>query len=86
MSKEILKTVNEVENLKKIKTISFIPESANIEKSVVTGGRSVTNIKSFDNWKPSKAFAKWLNENNIKYKEGNPFYNLVEELMKKNIL
>lgn len=85
MSKEILKACK-VELLKDLKLIIFIPESANVEKSVVKGGKSVVDVKTFDNWKPSKAFAKWLNENEIKYKEGNPFINVVEELKERDVL
>lgn len=86
MSKEMIKAVNQIPELKKLQLKTFIPESANIEKSVVTGGRSAIDVKSFNNWKPSKAFVKWLEENKIDYKEGNPFYNLVFELLEKGIL
>ncbi|PPE05951.1 ParA family protein [Williamsoniiplasma lucivorax] len=86
LSKQMLLAAQKIELIEKIKFTTFIPENTNIEKSTITGGKSVVDIKTFDNWKPTKGLIKFLEEENLKAIEGNPFKNLVNEMIKKGVL
>jgi len=86
LSKEMFNALHSLEFLKSKVLRSFLPDNTHMEKSLVSGGKWVSDIKRMDLWKPTKNLEKYLADKNIGFKLGNPIKNLVDELLEKQIL
>lgn len=86
LSKEMFNALHSLEYSKNKVLSSFLPDNTHMEKSVVSGGKWLSNVKRMDNWKPTKGLEKYLSNKNIMFKTGNPVKNLVDELLEKQIL